>query len=329
MQRLYRALGLFVTVLLVGTFLFHAIEGMSWFDALYTSLLSINPFGQGALPSLSLAGREINAFLIVCGVGVVSYAAAIATRFVFEGEMGRVFWRRKVQRNVERMENHYILCGHGRVGRIVAQQMESHRVPFVVVERQEEAVRDRIASGGDVIVGDATDERVLESAGVRRARGLVAALESDADNLYITLSAREINPAIRIVARATDEAAAAKIRRAGAHSTVSPNTIGGREMAQHLLMPAVVDFIHLATGRTSLDLQMQEIHVRAGSRLCRIALKESPIRREHGVIVVAIYRPAGEAVFNPDSDYVVGPEDTLICLGSPDRLEAMRQMAEG
>ena len=328
MERLYRALLLFAAVLLVGTLLFRRVEGFEWFDSFYTALLSVTPIGHGLIPPLSRGGRQVNAFLLVCGVGVVGYVASIATRFVFEGEMGRIFWKRKVERHVENMEGHYILCGHGRVGRIVAEELAHRSVPFVIVEKDESAVAERISRREDVILGDATDESVLQSAGVKRAAGLVAALQSDADNLYITLSARELNPDIRIVARSTDETAAAKLKRAGASRTVSPNIIGGREMAQHLLMPAVVDFIHLATGKKSLDLEMQEVHVAAGSRLCGVPISESAIRREHGVIVVAINKPSGEAIFNPGSECVVGPEDTLICLGRPERLSVIRQLAE-
>jgi voltage-gated potassium channel len=328
MERLYRALALFAAVLAGGTMLFRTIEHLDWFDCFYATLLSITPLGHGLMPELSRAGRELNSFLLVCGVGVVGYAASIATRFVFEGELGRVFWRRRVRNRVNAMEGHYLLCGHGRVGRIVAEELERHGVAFVIVELAEEAVAERVARGEDVVVGDATDEKVLESAGVRRAKGLVAALQSDADNLYVTLTAREMNPKIRIVARATDDAAAAKLKRAGADRTISPNVIGGREMAQHLLMPAVVDFIHLATGKQNLDLEMREIHVRDRSRLCGVPFAESPIRREHGVIVVAINRSSGESVFNPDSSFVVGANDVLICLGRPEHLAAMQKLAE-
>jgi voltage-gated potassium channel len=328
MERVYRALLLFATVLLVGALLFRRVEGFEWFDAFYTALLSVTPIGHGLIPPLSRGGRQVNAFLLVCGVGVVGYVASIATRFVFEGEMGRIFWIRKVQRHVENMNGHYILCGHGRVGRIVAEELAHRKVSFVVVEKNENAVAERIALREDVILGDATDESVLESAGVRRAAGLVAALQSDADNLYITLSAREMNPDIRIVARSTDDAAAAKLKRAGASRTVSPNIIGGREMAQHLLIPAVVDFIHLATGKKSLDLEMQEVHVAAGSRLSGMPISESSIRREHGVIVVAINKPSGESIFNPGTDCVVGADDTLICLGRPEQLAVIRGLAE-
>jgi voltage-gated potassium channel len=328
MQRVYRALGLFAGVLFVGTILFRQAERMSWFDAFYATLLSVTPLGHGVMPPLTRAGREVNILLLISGVAVVGYAASIATRFVFEGEMGRIFWRRKVQRRLERMENHYIVCGHGRVGGVVAEQFRQHGVSFVVIERDQAAVEASIQAGENVILGDATHEQSLAAAGVQRARGLVAALESDADNLYISLSAREMNPAIQIVSRATDPLAAEKLRRAGANRTVSPNIIGGVEMANHLLMPAVVDFIHLATGRQSLDLQMQEIHVTESSRLPGVPLRESPIRSEHGVIVVAVYPRDGEAVFNPEPEYVVEAGDTLICLGAPDRVEAMRQMAE-
>jgi K+ transport systems, NAD-binding component len=280
------------------------------------------------MPVLSRAGRELNAILLICGVGVVGYAASIATRFIFEGELGKVFWRRRVRNRIDAMEGHYVLCGHGRVGRIVAEELGRHKVAFVVIEVGENAVADRVARGEDVILGDATDEKVLESAGVRRAKGLVAALQSDADNLYVTLTAREMNPGLRIVARATDDVAAAKLKRAGADRTISPNVIGGREMAQHLLMPAVVDFLHRATGRQNLDLEMREIHVRDASRLCGVPFSESPIRREHGVIVVAINRASGESVFNPEPGFVVGADDTLICLGHPERLAAMQKLAE-
>ena len=327
MQRVYRALALFAGVLAVGAVLFRSIERLDWFDAFYTALLSVTPLGHGLMPPLSRAGRKLNAFLLVCGVGVVGYAASIATRFVFEGEMGRVFWRRKVERRVGRMEGHYVVCGHGRVGRTVAEELGRHGVPFVIIESKEEAVRERIARGEDVILGDATDERVLAQAGVARAKGLVAALESDADNLYVTLTARESNPRIRIVARTSDETAAARLKRAGADRTIAPTMIGGREMVQHLLTPAVIDFIHLATGKQNVELEMQEIHVVGGSTLCGVALAESPIRREHGIIVVAVNKPGGESVFNPDSGHVVGEGDTLICLGHRDRLAAMQNLA--
>lgn len=329
MKRVYRALSLFGAILAIGTLLFHRIEQLGWFDAFYVTLLSITPLGHGLMPALSGAGRELNAFLLVCGVGVVGYAASIATRFVFEGEMGKVFWRRRVEKRVERMEDHYIVCGYGRVGRIVVGELDHRNVEFVVIERSEEAIAERTAAGADVLVGDATDEKTLETAGVRRARGLVSALESDADNLYVTLTARGMNPTLRIVARATDDAAARKLKRAGADRTVSPNIIGGREMAQHLLMPAVIDFLHLATGKENLDLEMREIHVAEGSRLAGIAFADSPIRREHGVIVVAANRPGGETVFNPDSEFVAGGGDTLICLGRPDELLAMDRLARG
>ncbi len=328
MQRVYRALALFGAVILIGGALFRAIERLDWFDAFYTALLSVTPLGHGLMPPLSRAGREVNAFLLVCGVGVVGYAASIATRFVFEGEMGRVFWRRKVERRIAGMEGHYVVCGHGRVGRTVAEELGRHGVPFVVIEKNEEAVRDRIDRGEDVILGDATSESVLARAGVHRAKGLVAALESDADNLYVTLTARESNPEIRIVARTSDDTASARLKRAGADRTIAPTKIGGREMVQHLLMPAVIDFIHLATGKQNVELEMQEIHVAPASTLCGVPFSESPIRREHGVIVVAVNKSSGESIFNPDSGYVVAEGDTMICLGHPDRLAAMQQLAQ-
>src|SRR5512146_1837106 len=230
MQRVYRALALFGAVIVLGGLLFRSIERLDWFDAFYTALLSVTPLGHGLMPPLSRAGRELNAFLLVCGVGVVGYAASIATRFVFEAEMGRVFCRRKVERRVARMEGHYVVCGHGRVGRTVAEELGRHGVPFVIVERSEDAVRERIERGEDVILGDATSEGVLAQAGIERARGLVAALESDADNLYVTLTARASNPAIRIVARTSDDTASARLKRAGADRTIAPTQIGGREM---------------------------------------------------------------------------------------------------
>jgi voltage-gated potassium channel len=328
MQRVYRALALFGAVILIGGALFRAIERLDWFDSFYTALLSVTPLGHGLMPPLSRAGREVNAFLLVCGVGVVGYAASIATRFVFEGEMGRVFWRRKVERRVARMEGHYVVCGHGRVGRTVAEELGRHGVPFVVIERNEDAVRDRIDRGEDVILGDATNEAILAQAGLDRAKGLVAALESDADNLYVTLTARESNPGIRIVARTSDDTASARLKRAGADRTIAPTKIGGREMVQHLLTPAVIDFIHLATGKQNVDLEMQEIHVEPASTLCGVPFSESPIRREHGVIVVAVNKSTGESIFNPDSSYVVTEGDTMICLGHPDRLAAMQQLAQ-
>jgi voltage-gated potassium channel len=315
-----------VLLLGAGTAGFMAVEGWPAFDALYMTVITVTTVGFMEVRPLSAQGRVFTMLLSLGGVFTVFYAAAEVIRAVVSGELRGALGRERMERSLSRISDHFIVCGFGRMGRLVCQEFSALGSPFAVVERNEEALRDFALPHGIPLHGDATSEDVLRQAGVDRARVLVSLAASDADNLYITMTARLMNDRLRIVARAEDEAAARKLERAGANRVVSPYVIGGQRVALAVLRPSVVDFIELATRSEHLDLQIEEAVIGQGSPLAGKNLRESGIRQDLGIIVVAIKRSDGQMTFNPASEFVLSPSDTLIALGHRkqlDRLEAL------
>lgn len=230
-----------------------------------------------------------------------------------------------MSKKIESMKNHYIICGYGRMGRIICKEMMQAKAPFVVIEGMPEVIA---AMDKDILVlqGDATQDAVLKQAGIEKARGLISVLSSDANNLYVVLSARGLNPQLRIVARASEEGAEKKLFRAGADNVVSPYSIGGLRIAHTLLKPAVVDFIEFATRSGNLELQMEEIKVRGSSHIIDHSLDECGIRKDLGIIIVAIKRESGEMEFNPTSTSVIKQGDTLVAMGETNQLKALEDL---
>jgi len=227
-------------------------------------------------------------------------------------------------REIEKLKDHYIVCGHGRMGKILCQELTSEDVPFVVVDGDPETAENLIKTGYKVVQGDATEDETLELAGVKRAKGLVAVVNRDVDNLYITMSARDMsaeeNPELYILSRATDERASRKITRAGADRVISPYAIGGMRIVQALLRPTVYDFVDIATHSKGLDLMFEELEIRTNSHLDGKVLKDSGIRSGFDVIVIGIKKPSGRMVFNPGPDVVLQVGDVLIMLGDKEQL---------
>ena len=223
--------------------------------------------------------------------------------------------------------NHVVVCGYGRMGRLICHELSSLGIPFVLVERQAERLRGFEMAHGIPLVGDATSEEVLRKAGVLRARGLIAVAASDADNLYVVMTARELNDTLVIVARAEEESAEKKLRRAGATRVVSPWVAGSHRVTQALLRPHATDFIELATRSEHLELQIEETEIAPGSTISGRMLKESGIRQDLGIIIVAIKKPAGQMLFNPSSDLVIEPNDVLITLGPRPQLDRLAALA--
>jgi len=235
-----------------------------------------------------------------------------------------------MERSLAKLKDHMIICGYGRMGRHVCQEFSRRGLPFVVIDRRAELLHDFDLAHGIALEGDATSDAVLRHAGVERARALVTVAASDADNLFITLSARLLNDKLFIVARAEGELAEEKLRRAGANRVVTPYAIGGAKVAMAVLRPTVVDFIELATGAEQLDLQIEETRIHSGSKLAGLTLHASGLRQEYGIIVVAIKDAQGHLIANPPHDAVIRPGDTLIALGarqSLDRVEALARRA--
>ncbi|HEX9883001.1 MAG TPA: potassium channel protein [Desulfobaccales bacterium] len=314
-------------ILLLGSLGFVWLEGWSFFDGLYMTVTTLTTVGYGEVHPLSHTGRIYNMLLILAGMGVMLYIVSSLARVVVEGEIRQALGKRKLLTRIKKLKGHYIICGFGRIGEIIARQLKERGIPLVVVENNPEHVSRLEESGYSFVVGDATREEVLQEAGIERASGLVAVVHSDADNVYITLTARSLKPDLYIVARAEERGAEQKLKRAGADKVESPYEIGGRKMAYAILRPTVTTFMELAMAE-GVDLSMEEVAVEPTSPLIGLALKDSGIRRDLDIIVVAIKRASGEMLYNPTPDTQIEGEDTLVVLGMRQNLEALEKLVQ-
>jgi voltage-gated potassium channel len=317
-----------VLLLVGGTLGYWLIErDYTLFDALYMTVITLTTVGYEEVHKLSTAGRAFTIILLLVGVFTLAYAASELVRTVVTGELRDLLGKQLMERSLSALRDHMIVCGYGRMGRLVCHEFSKQGLPFVIIDRRQEAMDQMRLEHGIPLVGDATSDEVLRRAGVERARALVTVASSDADNLFITLSARLLNHKLFIVARAENEAAEQKLKRAGATRVVAPYVIGGYRVAQAVLRPAVVDFIELATRTEHLDLQIEETRVQAGSQLAGKTLLDCQVRQTLGVIIVAIKRHHGQMVFNPPGDAQMEPGDTLISLGRREQLDQLELLA--
>lgn len=312
--------------MLVGTAGFHFIEGWPWFDGFYMVVTTLTTIGYQEIHPLSHAGRVFNVFIILSGVSLVFLGIGVLTQALLEFELRSFFGRRKMERNIGRLSDHYIICGAGRVGRSAARELARRPVPFVIVE-QNEAKLERLPGEWLVMVGDATQEQILRDAQIERARGLVAATTTDATNLYIVLTARGLNPHLKIIARASEEDAEKHLLTAGADSVVSPYLFAGQRIAQSFLRPHVVSFLDTATTHLGMDLEIGEIIVGSDSKFAGKTIESSRIRQDRGIIILAIKRAKGMH-FNPAPDDRIEPGDCLIAMGEPSQLRHLEQIAK-
>jgi voltage-gated potassium channel len=313
-------------VILAGTVGFHFIEGWPWFDGLYMVVTTLTTIGYQETHPLSHAGRVFNVGVIVAGVSLVFLAIGALTQALLEFELRSFFGRRKMEREIGRLRDHYIICGAGRVGRSAARELARQPVPFVIIENNEAKAARYSSEEWLVLIGDATKETTLREAHIDEARGLVAATTTDATNLYIILTARALNPKLKIIARASEEDAEKHLLTAGADSIVSPYSFAGQRIAQTFLRPHVVSFLDTATTHLGIDLEIGEISVSAHSSFAGKTIETSRIRQERGVIVLAIKRGQGMR-FNPAPDDRIEAGDFLIAMGEPAQLRQVEQMA--
>jgi voltage-gated potassium channel len=312
-----------VAVVLIGTLGFVLIEGFSWLDALYMTVITLTTVGFQEVHPLSSGGRLFTIILITVGVGAFLYALGQISEFVIDNA---IFGRRLMDKRIQKLKDHYILCGFGRVGQVIARELRERNAPFVAVEENEEVLARLEAEGHLYVEGNATDDDVLEQAGVNRAKGLVAVLSNDADNVYVTLTARQANPGLVIVARSEAENSGLKLRRAGADKVINPYETSGQRMAGVLISPSVHAFVDTLLSDPSVDIQIGELVVDEGASLCNVKLRDSNIHREHDIIVVAIRRRDGEMQFNPGSETTINPGDTLIALGARESLRRLQDI---
>ena len=303
------------------------IEEWNYFDALWMTVITLTTVGYSEVRPLTQVGRAYSMFLMLAGIGVMFYIITGLARIIVEGEIRQALGKRKLQRTIKKLRDHYIICGYGRIGEIIARQLKERHIPFVVVENQPDLVLDLEELGYNILVGDATKEEILLEAGIERAKGLVAVVSSDANNVFIVLTARSLNPGIFILARAAEPGSRQKLLRAGADRVESPYELGGRKMAQTILRPNVVTFLDLAM-KEEVDLSMEEIPVAVTSTLVGMALKDSGIRQKLNTIIISIKRANGDMIFNPSPGTQIDAGDTLIALGVRQNLEALETMAQ-
>lgn len=305
---------------------FRFIEGWSWSDSIYMVVTTVTTIGYREVHELSPVGRMFNLYVIIVGVGLVFLAIGALASALLEFELLKFFGRRRMVREIARLNNHVIICGAGRVGRSVARELLSRPAPFLVIENNPDKLL-KLDPAWLVLNGDATQEQTLRDARVEQASGLVAAATTDAINLYIILTARSLNPKLKIIARASEEDADKHLRKAGADIVISPYHFAGHRIAQSFLRPNVIDFLDLATASDrQLDLELAEVRVEPGSAFAGKTLAGSQIRQSMNIIVLAIKRDR-EMHFNPEPDDRIEAGDFLIAMGEPNGLRRLEESA--
>jgi len=330
MDHLPRRLALIAAAVLFtlafGTIGFVAIENYPVFDAFYMTLTTVTTVGYGEIHALSHAGRIFNSFLISFGVAVIFLAVGAMTQTAIELELNQFFGKRRTRNMIEKLEGHYIVCGFGRLGRGAADELQRAGVPFVVIDRNEERVERAMKLGMLGLAADASSDDVLREAGIAKAKGLIATLASDADNLFLILSAKSLNARLHLAARVDEEASEQKLRRAGADFVFAPYNSTGHRMAQALLKPHVHQFINFATQGTGLNVNIEQVEVSTRSSFADRTLAEIHVQRDLDVIVLAVRKAAGEMLFNPPPEMKIAAGDHLIVMGEADRLQKLEQL---
>jgi voltage-gated potassium channel len=322
LRKILTLTAILLALLFWGSLGFVWLEGWDFFDALYMTVTTLSTVGYGEVHPLSKVGKFYNMALILAGMGVLAYIITSLARVVVEGEIKEALGKRKLIKQIKTLKDHYIICGFGRIGEIISRQLQERGVPLVIVDNKPENLGHLEESGYHFVAGDATREEALLEAGIERARGLVAVVSTDADNVYIVLTARSLRPDLYIVARAEEMGAEKKLLRAGADRVESPYEMGGRKMAHAILRPTVTTFMELAMTE-GVEWSMEEVRVREGSPLAGVALKDSGLRQKLDLILVAIKRADGEMLFNPTLETTIQEGDTLIALGLRKNLEAL------
>lgn len=323
------AVALFLAVTLAGTVGFVIIEGWSVWDAFYMTMISVTTVGYREVHPTSMLGQAWTILVLVAGVTTLFYAASIVMAEIVEGEFYNRFEARRFNRMLDQLNDHFIICGYGRIGAVIADEFRRQGIPYVVVDRDPDRVHAALERGGMAVQADASREEVLRRVGIARARGLIAAVGTDAENVYTVLTARVLSPELFIIARVESEDVESKLMRAGADRVLSPYELGGVQMAATALRPAVVDFMRLATSSERLDLAAEQVDVKANTRFVGASIRDANLRQDFGIIVVAIKRAAGHMEFNPAPEAVIGAGDQLVALGHPDQLKALETAAKG
>ena len=319
---IYLGVCILVTVL-TGTLGFHLIEDYTLFDAFYMVMITITTVGYREVQELSQAGRVFNSLLILFGVTTIFFAIGVMTQTIVELQLGELFGKQRVKRMIENLEQHFIVCGLGRVGQRASDELKEANVPFVVIDCNEDRVEQAIRKGMLALAADSTLNQSLMAVGVTKAKGLISALTTDADNLFVILSAKGLNPNLRIAARVAEEEAIDKMRQAGADIISAPYVDAGHQLAQALLKPHVTEFLDTTTKSIGLDVALEELQVYETSQFVSKSLAQLDIRSDLGVIVLAIRKADGQMLFNPPAEAIISGGDYLIVMGENQNLRKL------
>ncbi|MGB3632708.1 MAG: potassium channel protein [Rubrobacteraceae bacterium] len=323
------AILLLVAVVVVGTAGYMVLEGWGFLDAFYMTIISITTAGYNEVRQLDTVGRLWTMFVLVSGVGILFYSIVAFVELAVEGTVQRYLGRRRMDARISKLRDHYVLCGYGRVGRQVAEELSEEGVSFVVIEKDTKNADECAERGYLEILGDASEDEVLEAANVGRAKALITALDSDAANVFITLSARKMNPGLFIVSRADSDGSAAKLEIAGADRTLSPYSVGGRRLASLATRPSVVDFLDVVSrGNHNIEFRLEEFSIDDGSPLAGHTIGEIDVFGRSGARILAIIREGREFTTNPTAEDSIFSGDILILLGTPEQIEKLQALVE-
>jgi voltage-gated potassium channel len=323
-RKLRYSLMMLAALVAFGTFGYNIFEHMPIFDAFYMTIITISTVGFSEIIPLTKVGRSITVVIIILSISVGTYTIGVVMQWLVGGELQKIFGRRKLQKQIAELKNHFIICGFGRIGHIICQELYDDGIKFVVIEQSPAAIEELVSLKYLCLEMDATTEDALIAGGIMNARGLVTAVNSDANNVFITLTAKGLRPDIFVLARASEERNEEKLMEAGATRVVSPYLIGARRMAHVLKRPTVVDFLDIATMGNHLGLIMEEAEIGQKSDFVGKNLIESRLRQEFGVIIVAIKKTSGQMIFNPSPTEILDAGDVIVIIGQMEDLKRMR-----
>jgi voltage-gated potassium channel len=324
-RRITVVVTLFILLMVFGTAGYMLVEHYTFIEALYMTVITLSTVGFTEVHPLDTGGKVFTIILILLGVSFVAFALAYFSQILLDGNLLEAYRRHKLKKRLDQLENHYIICGYGEMGRIVAEELHKHKIPVVIIE-SDESVLALLRERNFLHIGaDATDENSLSAAGVLRAKGLVAVVNKDSENVFIVLTARDLNRDLTIFARADTPGADKRLLKAGANRVVSPYVIGATQIAYNILRPTVTHFLELALSEEGIELRMEEIHIPEGSKLVGKKLVSSGIRSNYDLIVVAIKHAEGGMVFNPPPQEQLKAGDILVAIGAIQNLSRLEQ----
>ena len=331
-RRLYRHLtfviALYLLLLTLGSVGYILIEGWPWTDSIYMTVITISTVGFGEIRPLSPIGRVFTGGLIVLGVSTTAYAISTLADVIVAGEFRSLIWRKRMQNRIDKMNGHFIVCGYGRVGEQVVNELLANRVQLVVIEILATLGPDLENMGVFPVEGNATDDAALLLAGIERAAGICCCLPNDSDNVYVALTARALSPDLTIISRANSHESERKLQIAGVDHVINPYVTSGRRMARQLIHPNILEFMDVVMHRDEVDILIEDISVSERSTLRDQTIAETEVRRRIGANILAVRRPDGETFVNPGVEFALRAGDTLIALGTPEQLDLLATEAE-